>query len=286
MHRVILDSNESHANQAAEPVPSEQLGGTTAHATSLNVSPSIFGREFYNPRASGGVLPSSLDRSARSGMNGTLTVRRLPNRIQVSDFWRTGKTLAVEVPSETWTVPSFRFYDIALLDYVAWDSQFCGARPTDAQEPVEPSFWSRRESEYRRFSRQLIVSLLEEPIEDGVGHPAEELISDVMQEDRSFCLDGLSRILIELYDRRTSLCASVLRCIGRLEKRQAGQWGLQVVDDALNKSDVEVREAAIRALESWGGSDALDLLREYRETESWLSDYVRQVIADLESELA
>ncbi|MCH7591376.1 MAG: hypothetical protein IH989_01160, partial [Planctomycetes bacterium] len=144
-------------------------------------------------------------------MNGTLTIRRLPNRIQVSDFWRTEKMLAVEVPSETWTVPLFRFYDIDLVGYAARDSHSCGARLADAQKLAGSSFWSRRESEYRRFSRQLIVSLREEPIEDGVGHPAEKLISNAMQEDRSFCLDGLSRILIELYDRRTSLCASVLR---------------------------------------------------------------------------
>jgi hypothetical protein len=53
------------------------------------------------------------------------------------------------------------------------------------------------------------------------------------------------------------------------------------VDDALRHKDAEVREAAIRALEKWGGDEALRILRQHRDAEEWLNDYVRQGTLDL-----
>ena len=80
---------------------------------------------------------------------------------------------------------------------------------------------------------------------------------------------------------RPSLSASLLRCIGRLDYTYVKGWGLEVVDDALRHEDPEVREAGIRALESWGGYDSLAMLRRHSDSELWLDTYVQQVILDL-----
>ena len=137
------------------------------------------------------------------------------------------------------------------------------------------------EQRYKCFRSRLIATLLDEPIEDGVRHPAEHVIDDALGANSSDCRDWLSRVLVEQYQTRPSISASIVRCIGRLEYDQVGAWGMRVADDALRHKDVEVREAAIRALEAWGGRKALDILRNYEDERPWLNEYVRQVIVDL-----
>lgn len=132
-----------------------------------------------------------------------------------------------------------------------------------------------------RFRDKLIATLFDEPIEDGVTHPAEGLIDEALRADSSDCQNRLSQVLVELYPTRPALCASIIRCIGRLDYVRVRGWGMRVVDDALQNRDTEVREAAIRALEAWGGPEALDMLRRHKDTEAWLDEYVQQVIVDL-----
>lgn len=134
---------------------------------------------------------------------------------------------------------------------------------------------------YDCFRSKLIATLLDEPIEDGVTHPAEHVIDEALLTHSSECLDWLSWVLIENYDTRPSLSAAIVRCIGSLEYDQVGHWGMRVADDALQHKHVEVREAAVRALEAWGGCEALGMLRNHGDSVAWMNEYVRQVIIDL-----
>ncbi|MBI4717397.1 MAG: hypothetical protein HY763_06305 [Planctomycetes bacterium] len=125
--------------------------------------------------------------------------------------------------------------------------------------------------------------LLDEPVEDCVAHPAEQLLSQAMGMNRSGAQDWLSRLLVETYASRPSLAASILRCVGRLDFGEVGGWGLHVADDALHHSVAEVREAAVRALEAWGDAQGVRILRQHQEKERWLRAYIQQVIVDLSS---
>lgn len=140
---------------------------------------------------------------------------------------------------------------------------------------------TQAEKSSQRFRKGLVRILLDDPIEDGVKHRGESWIEASLRRNPLECKDWLSRMLVEHYKTRTSLSASVLRCVGRLEYALVGRWGLQVVDDALHHVDVEVRDAAIRALEKWGGHESVRILRRHRDAEEWLNDYVRQVTLDL-----
>jgi hypothetical protein len=75
--------------------------------------------------------------------------------------------------------------------------------------------WSESEASYDSFRNILVALLLDEPIEDGVTHPAEAVINETLRANSSRCLDWLSRVLVEVYPFRPRLSASVLRCIGR-----------------------------------------------------------------------
>lgn len=145
-----------------------------------------------------------------------------------------------------------------------------------------PSFdLTRIDHQYIRFRSKLIAALLDEPIEDGVTHPAEHVIDEALRTNSSEWRDWLARALNEHYQTRPSLSASIVRCIGRLDYDCVGGWGMRVIDDALRHKDVEVREAAVRALEAWGGYEALNILRSHRDSVAWLNEYVDQVIVDL-----
>lgn len=135
--------------------------------------------------------------------------------------------------------------------------------------------------QYNSFRSRLVATLRDEPIEDGVAHPAELVIAKVLYKNPSACLNWLSRALDEHKVTQPSLAASIIRCIGRLEYDQVGGWGMRVADDALRHGSVEVREAAVRALEAWGGRKALEKLRNHHDKRPWLDDYVQQVIVDL-----
>ena len=135
--------------------------------------------------------------------------------------------------------------------------------------------------EYIRFRGKVVAALLDEPIDDGVTHPVEGVIDEALRADSSKCQDWLSQVLVEHYPTRPSLCASIVRCIGRIDYDRVRGWGMRVADHALRNKDVEVRDAAVRALEDWGGSEALDMLRRHEDAVAWLNEYVQQVIVDL-----
>lgn len=144
-----------------------------------------------------------------------------------------------------------------------------------------PTCTSAQAASYKRFRNELIATLRDEPIEDGVAHPAELVIAEVLCKNPSACKNWLSRALAEHQVTHASLAASIVRCIGRLEYDQVGAWGMGVAGDALRHGSVEVREAAVRALEAWGGRKALEKLRNHHDKRPWLDDYVQDVIADL-----
>lgn len=142
---------------------------------------------------------------------------------------------------------------------------------------------------YSSFRARLIAELKDNPIEDGIEHPAEYVIKEALRTNRGLCLAYVSRIIGEHAQSRPSTAASIIRCIGRLRPDEVAPWGTHIVEDALRHKDVEVREAGVRALEHWGGHVAFrmlcDHIRNSCDEEPWLRDYVRQVIADLESQL-
>lgn len=144
-----------------------------------------------------------------------------------------------------------------------------------------PTYTSAQAASYNRFRNELIAILRDEPIEDGVTHPAEAVIAGVLCKNTSACKNWLSRALEEHKVTHPSLAASIVRCVGRLEYVQVDAWGMGVADDALRHGSVEVREAAVRALEAWGGRKALEMLRNHHDKRPWLDDYVQDVIADL-----
>jgi len=130
-----------------------------------------------------------------------------------------------------------------------------------------------------RIRIALIRTLYDEVFENGVDHPAEQIIEDALRsvEER--------RVLPWLrewaFDAECfGFSADLLRCLGRLDLGTSA-WRAALVQSALASDDVEMRDAAVQAAESWGGSEFLDVLRNHAEPRPWLRTYVKDVVEGL-----
>ena len=134
-----------------------------------------------------------------------------------------------------------------------------------------------------RFLRDLLDALEAEPIEDGYSHPAEYLIDSALRRSKANVPQWIQTWFNENVQAHPSISSAILRLVGRLECSLVDPWGYSLASQGLLHSDIEVREAAIRAFEMWGGSVALDALRAYAGLEKvpWLASYIEQVIKDL-----
>ena len=95
---------------------------------------------------------------------------------------------------------------------------------------------------------------------------------DTLDWLKEFCTDA----------KRSAFAASVLRCLANLEHPGSAQWRVPLVRDALTTGNTEVRDAAVQAVEKWGESGLVDILRTHQDNVPWLHEYIQGVIDDLE----
>ncbi len=119
-----------------------------------------------------------------------------------------------------------------------------------------------------------------EPFEDGMDHPADQIIENALRSTSDErILEQFGALCLDI--ERPSFASSILRCLGRQTDIGNAAWRAGVVRNALATADIEIRDAAVHAAESWGGAKIVDVLMSHNEPEPWLRDYVREVIDDL-----
>ena len=140
-----------------------------------------------------------------------------------------------------------------------------------------------RESALKRKARldiDLYASFEATPLESCVAHPAEEIIDDALRTIPG----GLAYDFLEEYclnDENPVYGASVLRCLARLTKPGTAEWRAQIVRGALASANLEVRDNAMQAAESWGDPGMVDILQAHEEPEPYLREYLQDVVAEL-----
>ena len=139
---------------------------------------------------------------------------------------------------------------------------------------------STQERDRRRFLDRLHASFDAEPLEDGMDHPAEQVITVALASDDpdkvlrwvwSACLESES----PAFAAATFLCAARQPGIG------TAAWRAGLVRGGLASGDIELRDAAIQAAESWGEPGLREILAAHSEPVSWLDEYRRGVMDDL-----
>lgn len=130
-----------------------------------------------------------------------------------------------------------------------------------------------------KFERDLLGLLIEEPVEDGCTHPAEALLEKSLKTNREAAV-WIQSIFIDNH-KKPVIATGILKCIGRLQYSLVGPWGKLMAKTGLSEPYLEIRDAAVTALELWGDSESLEILKDHIESTPWLARYIKQVIEDL-----
>lgn len=113
-----------------------------------------------------------------------------------------------------------------------------------------------------------------------MNHPAEKIIEEALQAQNELpVLEWFAAFSSDV--AHPGFAASILRCLGRQTHPGAACWRVRLVRKGLTTNNVEIRDAAAQAAESWGGPDMRAALEEHSEFVPWLRDYIRDVIDDL-----
>ena len=131
-----------------------------------------------------------------------------------------------------------------------------------------------------RLRDRLMAAFESEPLEDGMDHPAEHVIAAALDSKDADAL--LRRIRSICLDSTTpTFAAGVFLCVARQPEVGTAAWREELVRGGLAVDDVEVRDAAMQAVEHWGDPGLRRTLVAHSEPIEWLDEYRRGVIADL-----
>jgi HEAT repeat protein len=115
---------------------------------------------------------------------------------------------------------------------------------------------------------------LEEPLEEGIGHPLE----NVLQSALSHYGDRVGEWVGRLPDH-DDLRPQLLIALARVAEPKARPWLRELASKCLQSDGTATRYAAIKALEHWRDETSTALLRSHHDSREWLADYVRRVVA-------
>lgn len=139
---------------------------------------------------------------------------------------------------------------------------------------------STRERDRRRFLDRLHASFDAEPLEDGMDHPAEQVITAAFEsEDRETALQWISSACLE--SESPAFAAATFLCAARQPGIGTAAWRAGLVRGGLGSEDIELRDAAIQAAEFWDDPGLREILAVHSEPVSWLDEYRRGVMDDL-----
>ncbi len=131
-----------------------------------------------------------------------------------------------------------------------------------------------------KLGTDLQMAFAAEPLEDGMPHPAEDMIREALQlADQWDVLNSLRAVVLD--SDSSSFAASVLRCLGRQPFPGVPSWRADFVQSALASNSLELRDAAAQAAEQWGDSAMREVLEGHSEPVRWLRDYILEVIQDI-----
>ena len=208
--------------------------------------------------------------------NGTFS----PDRTGVSSYhfldndWLAGTARVTAIHSGSIDLDKEWFAGTALV--IAFHSGSTG--PTADIPHLAPI--RREDTQKNAFERRLFQIFALEPVDYGYAHPAEGLLEEALVTAPNSARNWI-RSIVANEEKPASVVAGIVHCLSRLERNVLDLWALDIGEIALAHSEVEVREAGVRVMETVGGPRAIEILRTHQEQVSWMRRYIAQVIANL-----
>lgn len=138
----------------------------------------------------------------------------------------------------------------------------------------------KAENPLSHVERQLAMAIETNPVEDGYSHVGEKILEKTIREFGTMAANWLIELLSS--ERWNASCrAELLRLLCRLKPFTEARR-LQLIRTGLSATNLELRDAAVQAAETWEDTGAIGILRGHKESVAWLDDYIACVILDLE----
>ena len=192
------------------------------------------------------------------------------------------QTGGVSTLEDHWSATA-RTQGLAISDDAAWlqtEIEALVIRVFASWRTEAVSVSSTQEHHRRRFLDRLHASFDTEPLEDGMDHPAEQVIATALEsEDRDTALLWISSACLE--SESPAFAAATFLCAARQPEIGTAAWRAGLVRGGLASDHIELRDAAIQAAESWGDPGLRQVLAAHAEPVSWLDEYRRGVVDDL-----
>lgn len=166
--------------------------------------------------------------------------------------------------------------DVDVLSQVKRVPDFSQSWMSFGALPKEPRRRASVDAAPERERNAILTALRNEPVEDGVLHPAEALVAGFLSRYGESA--AYPALLGPAADGRVQ--SGVVGLLGRLPGLSR-EFHIRLVRDCLKADDVQVRDAAVQAAELWEDPAVLPLLLEHKEKAGWLADYVRRVAHEL-----
>ena len=133
--------------------------------------------------------------------------------------------------------------------------------------------------ERERLETRLRSAFEADVLENGFDHPAESIITDALATRTPGMLEALRRLSLDASD--PGFAASTLRCLGRMKNPGTRSWRTLLIQDALRLDEVEIRDAAAQAAESWADRSLVAILAAHQESTPWLRSFICEIMDDL-----
>ena len=118
-----------------------------------------------------------------------------------------------------------------------------------------------------------------EPLEDGIIHPAEEIIAEALRSrEKGAVLDLLRRLSLDA--SQPDFAADVFGCVGRQERPGSVDWRIWLVRDGLACENFLIRDAAAQAADAWDEQPVTEVLKGHKEPIGWLDRYIKDIISN------
>ena len=134
----------------------------------------------------------------------------------------------------------------------------------------------------KRFRNDFICLLRDSEFEYGYSSPAEEYVSVQRLKFGPLVPEWINELFLECF-ADSYILGSVLRVMSHFEYNSLYPQGITMCIAALSHEETTVKEEAVRVIENWENADMIPLLKRLDVPEEWLSDYIHQVIEDIEA---
>ena len=135
------------------------------------------------------------------------------------------------------------------------------------------------DNQLRKVENQIFTAFEAEPIEDGYSHSTEVLLEKIIIDFGRHADSWLVSIFSSAR-WSASMKADLLRLLSR-QKPFTEDWRLRVIQIGLSSQNIELRDAAVQAAESWEDPGVIEHLKSHKENCAWLADYISRVLQDL-----